>query len=82
VSPFSLVDVSCSSKRVSPTDGPVYLHAKGIAARNPAWLLAEYAARQRGLLADLGVGVGCAVFSMGVLVGVYLLLDNLGSFLP
>jgi hypothetical protein len=76
VSPFSPVDVSSLSKRVGPTAEPAHFHAKAIALKSPAWLLAEYAARQRGLLAELGMGMGCAVFSMGVLAGVYLLIDS------
>jgi hypothetical protein len=77
VSPFSLVDVSSLSKRVGPTAEPTHLQANAMSLKSPASLLVDYAARQRGLLAELGVGVGCAVFSMGVLVGVYLLLDSL-----
>jgi hypothetical protein len=77
VSPFSLVDVSSLSKRVGPSAEPARLHARSISLKSAAWPLVEYAARQRGLLAELGMGVGCALFSMGVLVGIYLLLDSL-----
>jgi hypothetical protein len=77
VSPFSLVDVSSLNKRVGPSAEPAHLHAKSISLESAAWPPVENAARQRRLLAELGMGVGCAVFSMGVLVGIYLLLDSL-----
>lgn len=38
--------------------------------------IVEFVQRQNGQLIDLGIALGCAAFSMGVVIGVYVLLHG------
>jgi hypothetical protein len=77
MSPFTPIDVSSLSKHVHRKVNAVGPRTEVFPAGNPVRLLAEYGDHQYGLLTELCSGAGCILFSMGVVVGAYLLLDSL-----
>jgi hypothetical protein len=77
VGPHSLVDTSHLMKHVDAMGRSIASTVDMPPGSRSARLAVEFVQRQSGQIIDLGVALGCATFAMGVVIGVYLLLQSL-----
>jgi hypothetical protein len=77
VGPQLLLDTSHLMKHVDALGKSIALRGNAEPVARSERIVAEYIQRRSGQIIELGVALGCAAFSMGLVIGVYLLLDSL-----
>lgn len=75
--PQLLLDTTHLMQHVEAMGAAIRARGTCETADHPARALAEFVQCQHARFIDLGVAIGCAAFSMGVVLGVMLLLEKL-----
>ncbi|CAG9258363.1 hypothetical protein C7402_122124 [Paraburkholderia unamae] len=74
--PQGLFDTSHLMKHVDALGKSIAHGAHAPPVARPERVVVEFIQRQSAQCIDLGVALGCAAFVMGVVTGMYLLLDR------
>lgn len=74
--PQLLLDTSHLMKHVDALDKSARAHANAQPAAYPERRVAEFVERQCAEIVNLGVALGCAAFCMGIVLGMYVLLER------
>ena len=75
--PQLLLDTSHLMKHVDALDEAVRTHANAQPAARHERIVVDFVQRQWAEIINLGVALGCAAFCMGIVLGMYLLLERL-----
>ncbi len=75
--PQLLLDTSHLMKHVDALGKSVRPHANARPAAHRERVVVDFVQRQCAEIINLGVALGCAAFCMGIVLGVYLLLERL-----
>ncbi|WP_321915118.1 MULTISPECIES: hypothetical protein [unclassified Paraburkholderia] len=75
--PQLLLDTSHLMKHVDALGESIHTHANAQPVARHERIVVDFVRRECTEIINLGVALGCAAFCMGIVIGVYLLLERL-----